>query len=329
MTEGAGHLYRSWRLRPDLGVTFAKLHCWTLTHYSKCVFLEADTLVLCNVDELFDREELSAAPDPSWPDCFNSGVFVFRPSLETHARLLEYAVQYGSFDGGDQGLLNRFFSSWPVDDISKHLPFTYNLSTSSVYTYLPAFQQFGHNAKIVHFKGAVKPWSSGFSTQQESTHSHTVERFVSQWWKEYLSHTHTPQPVKEPAQDSDNMQQSHERDMDTAVRENADTRDSPTKHFSPSEEHHSSPEPKETHADKEEQLQELLDEESGNLKRKEIQDPPEESEGNDAASDTEIDPAEMEAEQLERRKLWEAGKADYLGRDAFRFIQKKLDCFLE
>lgn len=43
--------------------------------------------------------------------------------------------------GGDQGLLNSFFSSWPVEDISKHLPFVYNLSASSVYSYLPAFQQ--------------------------------------------------------------------------------------------------------------------------------------------------------------------------------------------
>lgn len=31
--------------RPDLGVTFTKLHCWKLTQYTKCVFLDADTLV--------------------------------------------------------------------------------------------------------------------------------------------------------------------------------------------------------------------------------------------------------------------------------------------
>ena len=31
--------------RPELGITFTKLHCWTLTEYSKCVFLDADTLV--------------------------------------------------------------------------------------------------------------------------------------------------------------------------------------------------------------------------------------------------------------------------------------------
>ena len=31
--------------RPDLGVTFTKLHCWKLVQYTKGVFLDADTLV--------------------------------------------------------------------------------------------------------------------------------------------------------------------------------------------------------------------------------------------------------------------------------------------
>lgn len=40
--------------RPDLGVTFTKLHCWTLTHYSKCVFMDADTLVRLSNKQLQD-----------------------------------------------------------------------------------------------------------------------------------------------------------------------------------------------------------------------------------------------------------------------------------
>lgn len=66
--------------RPDLGVTLTKLHCWKLTNYQKCVFLDADTLVrqkilfrmilvkvklfqvIQNSDELFNRDEFSAAP---------------------------------------------------------------------------------------------------------------------------------------------------------------------------------------------------------------------------------------------------------------------------
>lgn len=31
--------------RPDLSVTFTKLHCWRLTQFKKCVFMDADTLV--------------------------------------------------------------------------------------------------------------------------------------------------------------------------------------------------------------------------------------------------------------------------------------------
>ncbi|KAM9246296.1 LOW QUALITY PROTEIN: glycogenin-2 [Leptosomus discolor] len=178
--------------RPELGITFTKLHCWTLTHYSKCVFMDADTLVLCNVDELFDREEFSAAPDSGWPDCFNSGVFVFRPSLKTYNLLLRFAAEHGSFDGGDQGLLNSFFSSWATADIGKHLPFLYNLSSSAVYTYVPAFNHFGRDAKVVHFLGATKPWNYKYNLQtkrvvQDGTTSGSFHQlsFLALWWNIY------------------------------------------------------------------------------------------------------------------------------------------------
>lgn len=85
--------------RPALGVTLIKLHCWTRTQYSKCVFMDADTLFLANIDDLFEREELAPAPDPGWPDCFNSGVFVYQPSVETYNQLLRLASEQGSFDG--------------------------------------------------------------------------------------------------------------------------------------------------------------------------------------------------------------------------------------
>lgn len=61
--------------------------------------LVSPSQVLSNVDELFEREELSAAPDPGWPDCFNSGVFVFRPSIDTYGRILQLCSESGSFDG--------------------------------------------------------------------------------------------------------------------------------------------------------------------------------------------------------------------------------------
>uniref|UniRef100_A0A803TFQ8 glycogenin glucosyltransferase n=1 Tax=Anolis carolinensis TaxID=28377 RepID=A0A803TFQ8_ANOCA len=180
--------------RLELGVTFTKLHCWTLTQYSKCVFMDADTLVLCNIDELFDREELSAAPDSGWPDCFNSGVFVFQPSIKTFNLLLQFASEHGSFDGGDQGLLNMFFSNWATKDISKHLPFIYNLSSSAIYSYAPAFQHFGQDAKVVHFLGPAKPWNYKYNPQtrtvtEDGSGSVSTSQlsFLELWWKIYSS----------------------------------------------------------------------------------------------------------------------------------------------
>ncbi|XP_035386621.1 glycogenin-1b isoform X2 [Electrophorus electricus] len=192
--------------RPDLGVTFTKLHCWSLTHYSKCVFMDADTLVLANVDELFDREELSAAPDPGWPDCFNSGVFVFRPSEDTYSKLLQYCTEHGSFDGGDQGVLNSFFRGWATEDIGKHLPFIYNMSSIALYTYLPAFKQYGSNAKVVHFLGKTKPWSYTYDPKKRALKGSVEEAsshpsFLLEWWSIYsscvvpmLHHEHGDQP---------------------------------------------------------------------------------------------------------------------------------------
>ena len=60
--------------------------------------------LLQNCDDLFDREELSAAPDIGWPDCFNSGVFVFRPNLNTYQQLVKLGVEKGSFDGKYENL---------------------------------------------------------------------------------------------------------------------------------------------------------------------------------------------------------------------------------
>lgn len=85
--------------RPELGCTFTKLHVWKQTDLEKVVFLDSDMLVLENIDDLFEREELSACPDAGWPDCFNSGLFVCRPNNDTFLSLLSHANSHGSFDG--------------------------------------------------------------------------------------------------------------------------------------------------------------------------------------------------------------------------------------
>jgi len=175
-------------------VTFTKLHCWRLVQFEKCVFLDSDTLVLQYSDELFEREELSAAPDVSWPDCFNSGVFVFRPSIETFTKIIEFALQNGSFDGGDQGLLNQYFSDWAEADIKKHLPFIYNVTAYASYCYLPAFKQFRDRIKILHFAGKLKPWLIPFNSENKqanapSDYAHAAD-LIQLWWNIFCDNVH-------------------------------------------------------------------------------------------------------------------------------------------
>ncbi|XP_074156321.1 glycogenin-2 isoform X5 [Sminthopsis crassicaudata] len=338
--------------RPELGVTFTKLHCWTLTHYSKCVFMDADTLVLCNIDELFDREELSAAPDSGWPDCFNSGVFVFQPSLETHNLLMQHAVECGSFDGADQGLLNSFFSNWATSDIHKHLPFLYNLSSSTIYTYRPAFNKFGSDVKVVHFLGPSKPWHYKYNRQTGSVISESLTSdsqhhvsFLDLWWKIYdesivpffdkvqhvAEHESQEQTISLCGADkswkSSNLSQEHKQYL-------------PLQEFSEQTLEITLPIliPEVTETDQpvhkeEPYFPECFLEQNNEPSAQFTSDPVSlhnlEVELAFSVTELSIQQKVKEPSAEEERRKWEEGRVDYMGKDAFARIQEKLDRFLQ
>ncbi|KAL3894144.1 MAG: hypothetical protein SGCHY_005444, partial [Lobulomycetales sp.] len=187
--------------REELDVTFTKLHCWNLDEYDLVTFLDADTLIVQNIDDIFDHVHgdsvFAAAPDIGWPDCFNSGVFVLKPSREMYRALCQFASESGSFDGGDQGLLNSFFSTWSTGDRaagngpppSSRLPFTYNVTPSATYSYLPAYMQFFKDIRVIHFIGAKKPWnfprySDGTIIPDEHT-GKQIQYMIQKWWTFY------------------------------------------------------------------------------------------------------------------------------------------------
>lgn len=115
--------------RKDLAASLTKLHLFRLTQYDKIIFLDADTLVCRPLSQLFDLPQpFAAAPDSGWPDAFNSGVMVATPNERTFKDLIKMMDERGSWDGGDQGLLNDYFSDW------HRLSFTYNVTPSAYYT---------------------------------------------------------------------------------------------------------------------------------------------------------------------------------------------------
>jgi glycogenin glucosyltransferase len=145
---------------------FNKLNVWRLDDLEKAVFLDADTVVVRNVDDLFQRPAVSAAPDFFRPDRFNSGVMVVEPSRTTYDALVRGLAGSRSYDGGDQGFLNEFFSDWYAWPVEHRLPIGYNVH-HFVYQFLcnhPQLKQgFDGELRIVHYT-LQKPWQGRMVT---------------------------------------------------------------------------------------------------------------------------------------------------------------------
>lgn len=134
---------------------FAKLRLWQLP-YQRVVFLDADTIVLKNIDRLFDYPEFSAAPNvyESLADFrrLNSGVFTARPSPATFAAMLARLDTPGAFwKRTDQTFLEAFFPDW------QGLPVYDNL-LQYVWFNLPGLWDWTL-AKVIHFQ-YEKPWQT-------------------------------------------------------------------------------------------------------------------------------------------------------------------------
>ncbi len=133
---------------------FAKLRLWQLTEYGKCVFIDADALVLKNIDRLFDYPEFSAAPNvyETLGDFhrLNSGVFTARPSEDTFAAMLERLDRPDAFwKRTDQTFLQEFFPDW------HGLPVFYNM-LQYVWFNLPELWDW-RSISVLHYQ-YEKPW---------------------------------------------------------------------------------------------------------------------------------------------------------------------------
>uniref|UniRef100_L2FWW4 glycogenin glucosyltransferase n=1 Tax=Colletotrichum fructicola (strain Nara gc5) TaxID=1213859 RepID=L2FWW4_COLFN len=148
--------------RPDLHSAFTKVNLWRQTQFSKIVYIDADVVAYRAPDELFDiAAPFSAAPDIGWPDLFNTGVMVLSPNMGDYYALMAMAERGISFDGADQGLLNMHFKN-----TYNRISFTYNVTPSAHYQYVPAFRHFQSSINMVHFIGPDKPWFKGRQPSQ-------------------------------------------------------------------------------------------------------------------------------------------------------------------
>ena len=164
---------------------FAKLRLWQLD-YKRVVFIDADALVLQNVDKLFDYPQFCAAPNvyESLADFhrMNSGVFTARPDPATFEDMLAKLDVPGVFwRRTDQTFLEHYFPDW------HGLPVFMNM-LQYVWFAMPGLWRW-QDVKILHFQ-YEKPW-------QDHAKADRVRPLID-LWRAYAGDGPVPDPRSLP-----------------------------------------------------------------------------------------------------------------------------------
>jgi len=172
--------------------TYNKLHVWKLDQYGykRLVFIDSDCIVFKNVDILFNCVgPICSGSDMGNNEFFNGGMMVFEPSTKTFEDMISKMGNpaYKSYDGGEQGYLNLYFSfpyktkSWDLEReldeatteedkkavIAKYqgesrlwrLPYTWNTEIPMYYFFRYAWGiRLKQTVQVVHFNLPIKPW---------------------------------------------------------------------------------------------------------------------------------------------------------------------------
>lgn len=142
---------------------FCKLRLWELPELGRVVFLDADTLVIKNIDRLFGFPEFSAAPNlyENLADMhrLNSGVFVAAPNRTTFETMcLTLDAPNAFWRRTDQTFLEQFFPQW------HGLPYTFN-TLQYLYFNLPQLWHWP-SIHVVHYQ-YEKPWEANHPRRVE------------------------------------------------------------------------------------------------------------------------------------------------------------------
>lgn len=167
--------------------TFFKLRVFGLTQFVKIVFLDSDMLINANIDELFEKEMLSAviAGKIAFDDYkdLNSGLMVIKPSKEIEVKLinliqvaLESSQKRNSFCG-DQDVIQLGFPNWRKEE-KLHLPEIYNafLSVLNTLNKKSKGEIKFKDVKVIHFVGPIKPWEYSLKFKLRNLYAAIRER---------------------------------------------------------------------------------------------------------------------------------------------------------
>lgn len=151
-----------------------KLNIFSFEQYDTLVYIDADCVVLKDLAHLLELGKvyqesaalIAAAPDIMPPDKFNAGVMVIRPSESVFRNMMDQRSLLTTYDGGDTGFLNAYFSEWYTDmPPMARLSFGYNAQRfmyHCTYEKQPKYWDLAvsPNLHIVHYSSQPKPWEA-------------------------------------------------------------------------------------------------------------------------------------------------------------------------
>lgn len=157
---------------------YSKLRLWQLSDYDKIIFIDADFIVLRNLDMFFSSPQLAAAGNDGV--LFNSGIMLLEPSECVFNMLMEKKGELFSYNGGDQGYLNEVFTWW------HRLPA--RLNWMKIFLKPSDVRQPPSDAYTIHYLG-LKPWTCyrdyDCNWDREERQIFASEEAHRLWWKVY------------------------------------------------------------------------------------------------------------------------------------------------
>uniref|UniRef100_A0A2P2LMW7 Hexosyltransferase n=1 Tax=Rhizophora mucronata TaxID=61149 RepID=A0A2P2LMW7_RHIMU len=152
---------------------YTKLKIFNMTNYKKVVYLDADTIVVRNIEDLFKCAKFCANLKHS--ERLNSGVMVVEPSESVFNDMMTKVNTLPSYTGGDQGFLNSYYSDFsnahvfqpnipqevlkarPVPDMER-LSTLYNADVG-LYMLANKWMVDETELHVIHYTlGPLKPW---------------------------------------------------------------------------------------------------------------------------------------------------------------------------
>lgn len=144
----------------------SKFEIFNMTDYDKLLFLDADIMILKNLDHLFEYPHMTSALDgeyfdlwPDWPH-FNSGIMIVEPNKEEYKKIVDFAINDAINQWteptciADQEILNMYYKDW-VNKSELHLNKYYDIFAP--YIQEEQIADVDENCYFIHYVGR-KPW---------------------------------------------------------------------------------------------------------------------------------------------------------------------------